>query len=354
MLYERIRKWLYSEDEKEFTPAVCDIRTVDSSSNDEQINQELTKFCPTLNSQPLHPEITRISCISHIQQQHNWDCGVACLLMVWSWLRNEETGKLHRERNWVVDKIGTKSIWTIDLLFLIHSIANEEYLNTFAFKSDKKTLLSDDFSYIFCSKKLEVDSGYNDYHYYQKEFRNDVDRVSRLFLRAYNDKLPLLCVPFFSVEAVVRIISQENCVAIVLLDNSVLSCTAGCHSDEGDRIACSSYNTLTYTNTDRNETDKCSSNSNVGEHGTKSQSHVDCRQRKPSEAYSGHYVVLCGVSTDEVHISHALGNENEVASYCLAIKNPACVYPMQYMKPAHFERSWRSSGTDEDIIFIMR
>ena len=276
---------------------------------------------------------------------------MACLLMVWLWLRNDESLETAsdlskpRERNWVIERIGTKSIWTIDLFFLIHSIANEEYLNAFAFIDDKSTLPRGDFSYLFCSKNLKVDFEYNDYHYYQEEFQNDIDRVSRLFGRAYNDKLPLLCAPLLSVEVVVRIISQENCVAIVLLDNSFL--TVDNYSNGEDRSSHDQKHPFIDNN-------KSGALSNTESADKQSPCPVNFRGTKSSEAYSGHYVVLCGVSTEKRHIAHALGREKEMASYCLAIKNPASVSPIQFIKPAHFERCWRSNGTDEDIIFIMQ
>ena len=84
--------------------------------------------------------------------------------------------------------------------------------------------------------------------------------------------------------------------------------------------------------------------------------------------YAGHYVTLCGISTDQIHVQSAIEieptNEEEdntrtsspLLSYCLVLCNPAPESPAPYMyvTSKHLEKAWRSDGTDEDIILIRK
>ena len=63
----------------------------------------------------------------HFKQKSNWDCGLTCLQMVLSYLEipwDEETLK---------QQLNTKSVWTIDLMFLLQTY-DVSYIYTTAYK----------------------------------------------------------------------------------------------------------------------------------------------------------------------------------------------------------------------------
>jgi hypothetical protein len=110
-----------------------------------------------------------------------------------------------------------------------------------------------------------------------------------------------------------------NCIAIVLVDNSVLL-----HSKQNNFAV------------DNNNDDR----------------------------YVGHYVILCGISRQKEDLEKAFcsdatlvveGASQEEEDYCLVLCNPGKQQPkLMYVTPSRFERSWRAKGTDDDIIFIVR
>lgn len=114
-----------------------------------------------------------------------------------------------------------------------------------------------------------------------------------------------------SLDQVIDLISHEDTVAIVLLDNSILSKKS------------------------------FSDSSNID----------DC-----AESFTGHYVILCGICFEQEKIKIAKEQENDSfdneSEYCMVIVNPGNDQAMEYIMPSHLDRSWRAKGTDQDIIFL--
>ena len=129
--------------------------------------------------------------------------------------------------------------------------------------------------------------------------------IQKLFNMAHGQNLPLLQTSHLELQVLVDVISHKDVVAIVLLDNVVL-------------------------------------------------------RNLPSSEYSGHYVILCGISYDEDLIHYAQLNcpdENDNTpndDFCIAIKNPGSWKHVEYITPSIFEKAWRARGTDEDVIFIAK
>lgn len=73
----------------------------------------------------------------HIEQLHHWDCGVTCLQMIFSWLFISDVSSHNKEmmntnittcndlREWMIATIQTESIWTIDLVYLLHEFCQQ-------------------------------------------------------------------------------------------------------------------------------------------------------------------------------------------------------------------------------------
>ncbi|KAL9188363.1 hypothetical protein ACHAXT_006741 [Thalassiosira profunda] len=277
-----------------------------------------------------------IANIPHIRQSENWDCGLACMQMILAWLKqsdftdellddtaianNEEAANREAEgqrceKEWMVDFVATRSIWTIDLVILLAYIIRgrggfniecvlgcqesscHHQKDCFSFEKLSSV------SYLYCSTTFEVNDSYNTMNYYKDAFASDEKRVKKLFEIASKRKVPLLKTPRISLETLVDIVSREGVVAVVLVDNRIL----------------------------RNEA---------------------------SDSYSGHYVILCGISYDENDIEYAnmdsSAEEKRLDSnnYCMVLKNPGIWKRCEYVAPSRFEEAWRAKGTDEDVIFI--
>lgn len=239
---------------------------------------------------------------------------------------NDSTRKIisNNEKAWLIERVATKSIWTIDLVILLQYIqsCNPRISNRIT-NVDKEQEndarecrpigcqlhLPNNFSYLFCSTKFGVEKSYNSLEYYQDAFPSDELRIQNHFLTAHEQKLPLLRTSHLSLQVLVDVISHRGVAAIVLLDNVVLQ------------------RTLSHTT---------------------------------SESYSGHYVVLYGISTDEGDIEYAQLNYPDDDSntthydFCIAVKNPASWKQVEFVTPSIFEKAWRARGTDEDVIFIAK
>lgn len=265
--------------------------------------------------------------------------GLACMQMILQWSR-EDAAKdsdgmstddkfVHdsfslspeTEKAWMIMFVATKSIWTIDLVMMLQHILTCNRLNpddedrsalqenlggNCARKSQR--LRPPKFSYLFCSTKFGVDESYSDLGYYKDAFRSDELRVKNLFQIARKQKLPLLQISRISLQALVDVVSKQGVVALALLDNRVLRSNA---------------------------------------------THI-------TSSYSGHYVIVCGISRDENDINYAQMDsldENERKNshdFCVAIKNPGSTKQVQFITPSIFEKAWRAKGTDQDVIFIAK
>ena len=86
-------------------------------------------------------------------------------------------------------------------------------------------------------------------------------------------------------------------------------------------------------------------------------------------SYSGHYAILCGISFDKNDIDYARlkssspqhENENDDddddddrPEYVMVLKNPGTCRKTELVTPEIFEKAWRAKGTDEDVIFIAK
>ena len=237
---------------------------------------------------------------------------------------------LSRDQNWMRQYIGTESIWTIDLILLLQfilcdkttektsddsipdtSIVLDTSMNLESLSSTSSSPL---FSYVFCSTKLGVDESYNTLDYYEENFQQDLLRVQRHFEMALEKNLPLLQVSRLSLKILVDFISRKTCIAIVLIDNRVLF------------------------GRDRNAVDEFSCDTAA------------------KNTYSGHYLIVCGVSYDKSDVSYAKSHSQEDSEcdeeFCMVLKNPGCWKEQQFVTARRFELAWRSNGTDEDIILI--
>lgn len=317
--------------------------------------------------------------IRHCFQYETWDCGIACLVMVMRWLR-EGGNTTHRpeisdqyggtaslthrellERSWMIDSVDTESVWTIDLVILLEHILGRETREGLEFPGGNLGDWSGvSASYLFCSTKLGVDESYNRLGYYKHAFQNDEVRVTNRFQLAKELGLPTLCVTRLDLSAVVDVVSRPNCIAIVLVDNVVLL------NPQADSKTAQHQTELANGHSDASlhvgvEAEMCGDAINLvpsdvtelEPQGVPHNHEVPSQQSTEDSSYAGHYVVLCGVSSEPAEVAYAEGKREGLgSSFCMVIKNPSSRKPTDFVTPAHFERAWRANGTDDDIIFI--
>jgi hypothetical protein len=238
--------------------------------------------------------------IQHVRQKETWDCGVACLIMVLNWAlekqKNTATSIDDVDRDTLLAELGTKSVWSIDLVWLLHHRINQAN-NPLPLR------------YLFSSQSLQVNVSHRKLEYYQPSFVADRERVEILFTRLQYQPAPIMENKRLSLKRIVRLIREPRCIAIALVDHSILSQQSTIQDDAG-----------------------CTWSSAVN--------HV----------YAGHYILLLGISHDvsDMETSHM---------FSLVIENPAA----SWYNKSHgripvelFMRAWRTPGTDEDIIFLFK
>jgi len=239
----------------------------------------------------------------HIEQWSNWDCGVACLEMVTVWLETDGVTEVTTDRR---KSKSTTRDWMLQQ-------ARTEAIWTVDLVWILQNLQSEEnhqFSFLFCSNILNVNEDLSDYNYYKDTFSEDRIRVKQRFARLFQVQPPVLfqTTPQLSLSHVVDCLQRINCVAIALVDNQILMGHVG-------------------------------------------------------RPYSGHYVVLAGISQDSDHLERAMQRDelsisspasDAVPPACLVVNDPGSQETVSYFTLQHFERAWRAPGTDQDIIFVVK
>ncbi|CAI9091593.1 OLC1v1026663C1 [Oldenlandia corymbosa var. corymbosa] len=134
--------------------------------------------------------------VPHINQQHAWDCGLACVLMVLRTL-GIHSGDIQE----LEELCCTTSIWTVDLAYL---------LQRFSVK----------FSYFTVT--LGANPNFSVETFYKDQLPNDVLRVDMLFKKARDTGINIECRSFNGEELSSLILSGKY-IAIALVDQYILS-----------------------------------------------------------------------------------------------------------------------------------
>ncbi|GFH52614.1 hypothetical protein CTEN210_09090 [Chaetoceros tenuissimus] len=269
-----------------------------------------------------------ISEINHVKQLETWDCGIACVQMILRWLSHDTINKpcdesrnvplSHieiQQRHQFLKEIGTDSIWSIDLVMLLHKILQRELD---LYKDANHYMQLSNASILFSSKKLGVDGDYKRFQYYQQTFRKDRTRVKALFQSAKDRYISMCEMNKLSLHKVAELVKRNDTIAMILIDNNVLR-----REEEEKELDC-------YT----------------GEY-----------VHSPSLlSFSGHYIIICGISTDSEKIAIAKRSKDAGVcpeEFCFVVRNPGDT-SLDYISLSLLETAWRSSGTDDDIIFIRK
>ncbi|KAK3138606.1 hypothetical protein QOZ80_5AG0371020 [Eleusine coracana subsp. coracana] len=135
--------------------------------------------------------------VPHVQQAFNWDCGLACVLMVLRTLGNDYCGGIAD-----LEKLcRTTSIWTVDLAYL---------LNKFSV------------SFSFLTVTLGANPQYSAETFYREQLQEDIDRVDELFGRAIDAGISIHC-RSISAYHIAFLVLSGHCIAIALVDKTKLN-----------------------------------------------------------------------------------------------------------------------------------
>ncbi|KAL0555970.1 hypothetical protein IC582_004473 [Cucumis melo] len=129
--------------------------------------------------------------VPHINQLQQWDCGLACVLMVLNLLGINDC-----DIQSLADLCGTRSIWTVDLAYLLQRFS---------------------VSFSYFTVTFGADPNYSVESFYKDELANDLVRVDRLFQKALEAGIKIEC-RSLSKEDISLLMLSGIYVAIVLVD----------------------------------------------------------------------------------------------------------------------------------------
>ncbi|KAG8390049.1 hypothetical protein BUALT_Bualt01G0043000 [Buddleja alternifolia] len=134
--------------------------------------------------------------VPHINQQHTWDCGLACVQMVLSALGVYDCNIQELE-----DLCRTTSIWTVDLAYLLQKFS---------------------ISFTYCTVTLGANPDFSVETFYKEQLPNDLVRVNMLFREAREAGICIEC-RSVSIKEISEFILSGKYVAIALVDQYKLS-----------------------------------------------------------------------------------------------------------------------------------
>ena len=255
------------------------------------------------------------------------------------------------ERKILLNKAGTQSIWTVDLVMLLENLLSSmDDQETCGDNNDDNSSCNNKASimqpnhgnttYLFCSEVMGVNSSHSTTGYYESGFSADSARVTKICGEIVRLGLPSLCPFHLEFQQFIELISYPHCIAIVLVDNTILMKNRG--------QDCLRVNGIT------GATNDSQGHGLIEENTTKSR----------NDSYMGHYVIACGISRDADHLVAAYSSAeiemitqepNNNDPYCLVVINPGISsLTTMFINPKKFEQAWRAKGTDCDVIFIAK
>ena len=283
----------------------------------------------------------------HIQQRHEWDCGIACIAMLYSAvLRSSSTEsptELRDDPHSIYDIVmeewtrqcptdgcaPCESVWTIDLFFLIHRLVEQ---------LPHPRNLSVQLQY--CTKQIEISSTYASMPFYQSNLKEDTKRVVQLFHTAQSSGWDIReC--HLDVSDIVSQLVRGDTLFVALVNVFQLQCTCQ-HGEERKSAG------------EGDEVRPSSSESDEGRGGAPTSCCASIRKcagifggvvaaaasSLPS-LYVGHYILLCGYDAVRQRVRYR--------NPCSSVASGSFCWEGL----ANFDSARRAIGTDEDLI-VMR
>ncbi|XP_021732374.1 protein GUCD1 isoform X1 [Chenopodium quinoa] len=180
----------------EFVNKLLSLEEVTQNSSDCSLSGSCSLYSLTdgIDHDVILPRLRFIE-VPHVNQLSNWDCGLACVLMVLQTIGINNCS-LH-----TLEKLcGTRSIWTVDLAYLLQK-----------------------FSVIFSyfTVTIGANPNFSVESFYKDHLPHDLVRVDMLFQRAFKAGISIECRSFSQKEVPLLILSGRY-VAIALVDQCKL------------------------------------------------------------------------------------------------------------------------------------
>ena len=302
--------------------------------------------------------------VPHVRQTHNWDCGLACALMVLKALVNQADAdpsqarlpRAHAARRADLPTlrrmVRTTSVWTIDLA---HLLASFELCDV-----------------AFYTVTLGANPAFSTETFYRDSIEDDASRVRALFENAAENGV-LVEKRSVCVGNLKRWAASSEWIQIVLVDKRALVSSENVFDERivtsddsrqgGVAAVCATGERKTKTRSadaildrvfgsEKNPKSAFSFSSREEKASEKNvaSEFASPNLRTPFEGYTGHYVVVCGY------------DEN---TDCFCVRDPAVPPSKTYLRTASddpncavpawaLENARRAFGTDEDLLLVRR
>jgi hypothetical protein len=302
--------------------------------------------------------------VPHVRQTHNWDCGLACALMVIKALVNQADAdpsqarlpRAHAARRADLPTlrrmVRTTSVWTIDLA---HLLASFELCDV-----------------AFYTVTLGANPAFSTETFYRDSIEDDASRVRALFENAAENGV-LVEKRSVCVGNLKRWAASSEWIQIVLVDKRALVSSENVFDERivtsddsrqgGVAAVCATGERKTKTRSadaildrvfgsEKNPKSAFSFSSREEKASEKNvaSEFASPNLRTPFEGYTGHYVVVCGY------------DEN---TDCFCVRDPAVPPSKTYLRTASddpncavpawaLENARRAFGTDEDLLLVRR
>ena len=254
--------------------------------------------------------------VPHVKQTYNWDCGLACVLMV---VRALGASAHHCDLRTLRQLCRTTSIWTVDLAYLLRRFGADV---------------------TFTTVTMGANPAYESESFYRDNLREDCERVDALFEGARANGISIER-KSLSLDAIKAYAGGGEYLVILLVDKPKLGVKPRdamvlpepCENERGRRGSDVKLGWLTgaagkpaaWGARDLRSGDRIPSASTFG-NGT-----------APSRGYTGHYIVVCGY--------------NPVDGEFLC-GDPASHVMDLIITAENLEKARRAFGTDEDILLV--
>ena len=269
----------------------------------------------------------------HFRQRESWDCGITCLLMFFSFLREfsqENTENINALYNDILEKCKTHSVWTIDLLFVLFEYNSETKMRNAmeedpsigdlrsstkqrksSFSKGSEFKLKEKFNAIMVTTALGVEPSYSQLSFYADSLDNDTKRVKERF-QCLNDTH--IIKGSLNIAHLKRLLNSQRILLLILVDQRYL------------RIDNNGRSRTKGTSDQINKSDTFSAQED---------NHVVTI--KDPTGYLGHYIII-----------HRYDEESDLFYY----KDPNVLQPCSRISADRLEVARKAFGTDEDIIII--
>lgn len=282
--------------------------------------------------------------MKHVAQLSTWDCGIACLEMVFDWL-GVATGV---DRQAILKSIPTRSVWSADLVRLLDQHLHGDMPVLDFDPSEVYTTVPNaghpKGRYMFCSQTLTVNDELNSFAYYQTTFEGDRVRVEAAFqwLKDHRGE-SLIQRPCLPLREIVKLLIRPDCVVMILVDNAILSGLRRAneieHTVQGD-----------------------ASHDDMPE-GAGPDDVTQPAVTKTSSAiiYMGHYILLTGVVAPPKAVPRESDSddtddddENDDEPFMFQAHNPSLDFGPVLLSPQLLDDARIAPGTDHDVLFIVK